>query len=83
MNKFEEPICNILASRFGDFISLEQIYTELKQLVPGLCDNKIQCTWCKMGKHPKWQHQCRWALQILKRRKIVESGKRGFWKLVK
>jgi len=60
---------------------LQEIYSNVKQVAPHLCDDSIYpCPYCKQ-KHPLWQHKTAWALQYLKGKKLVDSPKRGFWEV--
>lgn len=80
----EQAIYDVLKSSPTP-VHLQQIYSGVKQRLPDLCDDSIRCPFkgCN-GRHPKWQHETAWAVQILKAKNgLIESAGRGYWKISK
>jgi len=82
MNRLEQAVYETLSSSDAP-LRVTEIYAGVKKRVPDLCDDNVfPCPWCKQ-KHPLWQHRAAWALQSLKRRKLVESAGRAYWRALK
>jgi hypothetical protein len=80
LNRLEQATYETLNSSDAP-LHVRDICMGVKQRVPDLCDDSIlPCTYCKQ-KHPLWQHKVMWALQKLKHRGLVESPRRGYWKV--
>jgi len=62
-------------------MQLQDIYKNVKNDAPHLCDDSIfPCPYCKQ-KHPLWHHKTAWALQYLKGKKLAHSPKRSYWEV--
>jgi predicted HNH restriction endonuclease len=79
----------LLESRFrflGDGVfHLDEIYTTVKKLRPGLCDDSYLCSSnCRGGNdRPEWCHVIRTALTDVKKRHqgVSSGGRRKYWKI--
>jgi hypothetical protein len=57
--------------RFGPLTTGEQ-YGHIQRLLPQLCDNEVDCRYCKVPNEPEWKHILRWAQQDLKKSGEIE-----------
>jgi len=81
MTELQEAVYAVLQSSPVP-LQVKDIYAGVKAKAPRLCDDSaFPCRYCG-GKHPLWQHQSAWALQLLKQKKLIYSPKRGFWNKV-
>jgi hypothetical protein len=65
----------------GGKLATREIHAFMKQHYPALCDDSIACHCRANANHPVWDHQVDWALQALKKSKVVDKAGRGFWML--
>ncbi len=62
--------------------STSDLYRLVQESSPTLCDDREDCTRCKVSSEPLWKHDMRWAQQMLRaQNKVVLDADRR-WRAV-